>query len=72
MRAGTSKRNWLLFWCPIRHKAKQRLRPNPEKERTATVDVLVFGWLSGRSSSRWLHAPVSAEFMRWPGDCAAQ
>jgi hypothetical protein len=49
MRAGTSKRNWLLFWCPVfRHEAQRRvsaIAPAESREkRAATVDVLVFGW----------------------------
>src|SRR5271163_4069639 len=49
MRAGTSKRNWLLFWCPVfRHEAQRRVSAiapaEPREKRAATVDVLVFGW----------------------------
>src|ERR1700722_12496893 len=45
MRAGISKRNWLLFWCLIRHEAQRRVSANAlpgcRKERAATVEVLV-------------------------------
>ena len=31
------------------------------EKRAATVDVLVFGWEQGRSSSRWLRAPIQRQ-----------
>jgi hypothetical protein len=47
MRAGTSKRNWLLFWCLVfqfcpgtGRNARKRMRW--EKKRAATVEVLVW------------------------------